>query len=121
LVGALSFILAFPVIGFCGVFSGTFCLPRSSWRFGSIVLLALGLAFYAQMLLRIDFARGENNSFPFVWLLPLAAGGYGAVYFFRRQPPNTSLQPTAAAPSASGEPGNPKAGDESASSSGGCG
>jgi hypothetical protein len=88
LLGVFSFFLFFPIAGFCGVFSGTLCLPRASRRSGSIVLLILGLAFYVQMLLRINIGRGEDNLFPFVWLLPLAVGGFGAVYFFRRQPPN---------------------------------
>jgi len=35
--------------------------------------------------------------------------------------PNTALEPTAAAPSASDAPGNPKAGGESTSASGGGG
>ncbi len=88
LLGVFGFLLFFLAAGFSGVYSGTICLPRANRRAGSIVLLVLGLAFYIQMLLRMNFARGEDNSFPFVWLLPLAAGGFGAVYLFRRQPPN---------------------------------
>ena len=41
--------------------------------------------------------------------------------FEQKSPPNKSLQPTATAPSASGEPGNPKADTASTSPSGGCG
>ena len=41
--------------------------------------------------------------------------------FERKSPPNKSLQPTAAAPTASDEPGNPKADSASTSPSGGCG
>ncbi len=41
--------------------------------------------------------------------------------WIRNQSPNKSLQPTAAAPSASDEPGNPKAGPASTSHSSGCG
>jgi hypothetical protein len=41
----IRFVL-FAVVGLIGVFSGTVCLHRSSWRYGSIVLLGLGLGFY---------------------------------------------------------------------------
>jgi hypothetical protein len=41
--------------------------------------------------------------------------------FAQKSPPNKSLQPTAAAPSVSDEPGNPKAGTVSTSPPGGCG
>ena len=93
--GVVGFLIVFLAVGFLGVFSGTFCLPRASRRSGSVVLLVLGLGFYAQMLIRLNITRGEDNSFPFVWLLPLVGGACGAVYFFRRLPPNQSPEPPA--------------------------
>jgi uncharacterized membrane protein len=88
------------VVGFCGVFSGTWCLPRTNRRSGSLILLVFGLAFYAQILLRLNMCRaedGDNPFFPCGWLLHLAAGGFVAVYFFRRQPADKSPNSTTGA------------------------
>jgi hypothetical protein len=119
--GILGLVLTFMTIGFCGVFSGTFCLPKASRRAGSLVLLAFGLFYSAYTLVSMDILRAENNNFPFVWLIPLAGGGLIASFLFRRRPPNTALEPTAAAPSVSATPSNPKAGGDSTSASGGGG
>ena len=65
---------SFATISFCGVLAGTLCLPKSSRRIGSVFLLGLGLIYYSYMLVSMDIFRNENNSFPFVSLIPLAAG-----------------------------------------------
>jgi len=91
-----------PVMGFCGVYSGCLCLERTSRRFGSIVLLALGLAYFVHWALFIGYREGVNEAHPYGWVIGMAAlalGGLAAVIFiFRRTSPNKSLQATAAAP-----------------------
>jgi hypothetical protein len=92
-----------PVMGFCGVYSGCLCLERTSRRFGSIVLLVLDLAYYVHWMVFLGYREGENEAYPYIWvigLVALALGGLAAVIFiFRRTSPNKSLQATAAAPS----------------------
>ena len=95
--GIVGIILLFPIVGFCGVLSGTFCLPRSSRRFGSIVLPFLGLAFVVYQSLYIDFMKG-GSVIPLAWLLPIAGGGYGAAYIFRRRPSKGRLADKPEAP-----------------------
>jgi len=119
--GTTGFIIVLLVVGFSGVFSGAHCLPRANRRFGSIVLLILGLAFALFRLIGMSFLWGGENSFPYIWLLPLAVGGGVAVYVFHRQPPSTALEPTAATPSVSDAPSNPKTGGDSTSSPSGGG
>jgi hypothetical protein len=82
--GIVGIIILFPVVGFCGVFSGTFCLPPSSRRSGSIILLFLGLAFSAFLSFYIGVLTGAG-SIPFIWLFLIAGGGYSAVCIFRRR------------------------------------
>ena len=109
-----------PLVGFNGVFFGSLCFQRSKRVFGSVLLLVLGLGFYLFFIGTATTARGESFSLGGVFMT--AIGGAAAIALcYWRQPPNTSLQPTAAAPSASDEPGNPKSDEESASPSGGCG
>jgi O-antigen ligase len=91
--------VCFGFVGFIGVLAGTFCLERDSRRFGSLVLIVLGLGFYAQLWLRLNYERPEYHprEFPHFW--PLAIGGLVAVvYFFLKSAPNKSLQPTAGRP-----------------------
>jgi uncharacterized membrane protein YfcA len=84
----LGIVVLFVAVGFLGVFLGALCLPQSSRRFGSAVLLALGLAYYIYLLVNLDILRAENNDFPFVWLVPLAGGGSIALILFWRRPSN---------------------------------
>jgi len=97
-VGMNVIVLLFIASGFCGVFAGTLCLPRSGRHFGSAVLLVLGLAYYIYFLTTTNILRAENNIFPFVWLIPLGGGGVIALILIRRPPPNKSLHAPAAAP-----------------------
>jgi hypothetical protein len=89
-LGIDGIILLFPVVGFCGVFSGTFCLPRQNRRFGSIILLFFGLAFSAFVSLYIGALTGAGP-IPFIWLFLIAGGGYGAACIFRRRPAKERL------------------------------
>ena len=73
--GVPGFVVLLVAVGFCGVFSGTLCLPRSNRRFGSVFLLILGLAFYIYTLSRLNLLWSVDNSFAFVWLVPLGGGG----------------------------------------------
>ena len=93
LPGMLGVVLFFMIIGFCGVFSGALCLPELSRRFGSVILLALGLIYYCCDCM--DSFRQDGNSFPFIWLIPLAGGGLIALILNWRQPFNNQdrLQP----------------------------
>jgi hypothetical protein len=92
----IIFSIVAPIIGFCGVFSGSLCLEQSQRRFGSIFLLFVGLAFYIFL---ISFTKsqggGDYESHPYGWLLGVAAltlGGLVAVTFvFRRSSPNKGL------------------------------
>jgi len=85
-----------PVMGFCGVYSGCRCLERTSRRFGSIVLLVVGLAYYVHWMLFLGYREGQNEAHPYIWvvgLVVLALGGLGAVIFVFRQssPPRKKL------------------------------
>jgi hypothetical protein len=82
--GMLGIVLLFVASGFCGVFVGTLCLPRFNRRFGSAVLLVMGLAYYIYFVTSLDILRAENNSFPYVWLVPLAGGGVIAMILIRK-------------------------------------
>ena len=88
-----------PVMGFCGVYSGCFCLERTSRRFGSIALLVLGLAYYIHWMAFLGYREGKNEAHPYVWVVGLAAlalGGLVAVIcVFRQSSPNKSPEPTA--------------------------
>ena len=90
--GMLGIVLLFIASGFCGVFVGTLCLPQSGRRFGSAVLLLLGVAYYVYFVMNLDILRAENNSFPFMWLVPLVGGGVIALILIRKMPSLKSLQ-----------------------------
>ncbi len=74
--------VVFPLVGFSGVLSGTFCLQRSSRGVGSVILLVLGLAYYCYFWVGDSYIRGEYRprDFPHFWAL--AVGGLGAITFF---------------------------------------
>ena len=84
----------FPVMGFCGVSAGSFCLERASRRFGSIFLLILGLSYYVHWAYFIKYREGESEAHPYGWLWGLAALALGGVvdliFVFRRSSPNKS-------------------------------
>jgi len=100
----VQFVLYIPaiIVGFSGVFTGSLCLERASRRFGSVVLLVLGLTFYVYTAFCIKYPGQANDDHPYLWLWGLAAlalGGLVAVIFvFRRSSSNKSLQQTATAP-----------------------
>lgn len=103
--------------GFAGVFFGSLCLRRCDRLFGSAGLLVLGICFEVLML---GSAHGEFH-FP-RGAIATGIGGLLVVgIWFGCRPPNTALEPTAAAPSISDVPGNPKVCDSSTSASGGGG
>jgi hypothetical protein len=84
--------ICIALVGFAGVIAGTFCLERASRQFGSLVLLVLGLGFYSQLWLRLNYERPEYHprEFPHFW--PLAIGGLVAVvFFFLKSAPNVKL------------------------------
>lgn len=81
-VGSMALIyLTFPLVGFAGVLLGTLCLRPKSRRFGSVLLLFTGLAYY----------YGECWFFYRAsFFLLLAIGALVAVALtFLRQRPNT--------------------------------
>jgi hypothetical protein len=77
-----NFVVYAPV-GFIGVLLGTFCLERSGRRYGSVVLLGLGLGFSTWLWLAQGYslypAQFRELSYRF-W--PLGVGGLVAVIFF---------------------------------------
>jgi len=92
--------IGIAVVGFCGVFLGTLCLERASRRVSSIILLFVGLTYYVFLCYPIDLSFGfdaKNPHYFLRWLIPLSVGGLLAValifLIFRRQPPNTALEP----------------------------
>ena len=76
------------LMGFAGVAAGVTCLEKSSRRFGSIFLLAVGLAHYWYWMTFMQYREGENKEHPYFWLVGMALltlGGLGAVFLnFRR-------------------------------------
>ena len=89
-MGPLGIGVIFVLVGFCGVLTGSRCLEQGSRRHGSIVLLLLGLAYYAFWAFLISTVRAaENAVFPYVGCLPLAIGGAAAVVFYFRKHPTT--------------------------------
>ena len=97
-------IIVFTAVGFCGVFSGTLALPRTSRRVGSGVLLLLGLAFFCCMANVLADAPDDSEGrptatmSPFVLCIPLVAGGLLAAFLFWWPPRKKSLQPRIHAP-----------------------
>ncbi|HEY3763314.1 MAG TPA: hypothetical protein VGN23_16330 [Verrucomicrobiae bacterium] len=85
-LGPAIFLILLPCIGFCGVLSGTLCLPRSKREAGSIVLLGLGAMFCEFLWIYIDTASGTRAPIlgAFIVIVPIAAGGFGAVSIFNR-------------------------------------
>lgn len=67
----------FAITGFAGVFSGTFCLEQKSRRFGTIVLLAVGLGFAAWFW--VSFPGGGKFHWLPYYFWPLMVGGIAAV------------------------------------------
>ena len=93
--GVIVFYGAFILVGFAGVFFGTLCLPSGNRRFGSILLLLAGLAYYDGSFGFIVHGISETRCAD---ILLLTAGGLGAIaFFFLRRRPNKTLQSTAAA------------------------
>lgn len=88
--GTAGFVVLFGAVGFCGVFSGAMCLPRSSRRFGSIFLLILGTVYYIYVQAKLD----AETSFPLVWLIPLAGGGMTAIFVLSKRSFNKIQQAT---------------------------
>jgi hypothetical protein len=80
------FFALFSFVGLAGVFSGTVCLKRNSWRYGSILLLGLGLGFYTCFWLLFSYGTPpfDYRGFPHFW--SLAIGGLVAVLFFWLRP-----------------------------------
>jgi hypothetical protein len=86
-------------VGFVGVLSGTYCLERRSRRYGSILLLGMGLGFYTWFWLMLCYSIPpfHYRGLPAFW--PLMVGGLAAILlFWLRKPPNTALEPTPTAP-----------------------
>lgn len=82
----IMFVLMLFITGLCSIFAGTFCLPRSNRRIGSMILLTLGLAFCLFMIFLLNFLRGGNEDLgQLPWILPLAAGGAASAWYFRRR------------------------------------
>lgn len=80
---SISDFILFAPVGFIGVLTGTFCLERSSRRYGSAVLLGLGLGFSTWFWLWTVWGSGEPGQIgiPF-YFWPLLVGGLMAVIFF---------------------------------------
>ncbi|HEY1790037.1 MAG TPA: hypothetical protein VGJ73_17960 [Verrucomicrobiae bacterium] len=91
------------VVGFAGVFAGSFCLPRKNRWIGSIVLLVLGVGFVSFWLVVVSFGLfihpAPINSASLlqafqslITALPLAMGSTIAVviHFLLRPKPSSS-------------------------------
>jgi len=88
--GLIGFYSLFILVGFTGVAGGTFCLPPSSRRWGSVFLLILGLAVYSLWWFRTSY---DPYGFPHFW--PLALGGLASVVLFlSKGSANNSLELT---------------------------
>ena len=87
---------AFVAMGFAGVFAGSLCLAHTSRRQGSIILLILGLLFYAHQTIYISYLAGdlEKGLSHVLWGMgALALGGLGAVILaFRLWPPTPKIE-----------------------------
>ena len=70
--------------GFAFVFSGTFCLKRSSRRYGSLFLFIAGLGIFIYYRLFLEYYDNDNPLAPLRLLVdwPFMAGGIMAVLFF---------------------------------------
>jgi hypothetical protein len=81
----------FTIVGFAGVLTGSFCLPRAHRWFGSLVLLMLGVGFASFWIITTYYGRPEGGSlFGFLFGdLPLAIGGIIPVILnYLRRPKN---------------------------------
>jgi len=66
------------VASFVGVLAGTFCLRRESRKANSLIMLGLGLLFYAVFISPTPYMAGAGAANPYyfyIYLLPLAVGG----------------------------------------------
>jgi hypothetical protein len=72
------------LVGFCGVFSGAWCLSRATrWR-GAMVLVAFGFAFGAYLASLLPWQDQESvDPAGYLILLPIPFGGACAVYLLR--------------------------------------
>jgi xanthosine utilization system XapX-like protein len=80
---------AFAVVGFCGVISGARCLPQIHRRFGSILLLLLGLVYFCCFVVPWGNQitdEGKTVNMDTLWLVRfvfLFIGGFIATIFAR--------------------------------------
>jgi hypothetical protein len=78
-------LVAFLLVGFAGVFSGVWCLPRAYRKSGSVVLLFVGLGFFTWMTWLTPNDRGSYAlPFEYIGIIPLAVGGCLAVFVVSR-------------------------------------
>jgi hypothetical protein len=89
---ALSvYVIALVGGAFSGVLVGSMCLQQTSRWEGSIILLVLGLAFYINTVLFMEYPEIQVTQYFLGGLGLLALGGSGAVIlFFRRRPKTPS-------------------------------
>ena len=69
-------------IGFAGVFAGSLCLERNNRRQGSIILLILGVLFYAYLTISVNYWNvnlAGQLKFVLWGMDALGLGGLGAV------------------------------------------
>jgi hypothetical protein len=76
----------FAIIGFAGVFSGTFCLEQKHRRFGSIILLGIGLCFSISLFSSSDGGPDDGFLLFLYSFWPLMVGGTAAVLLFWLKP-----------------------------------
>jgi hypothetical protein len=77
------------LVGFAGVFLGSFCLPGYHRRCGAFVLVLLGLSFYTFVVLTSFLHNPYATDCSLSLNMPLAGGGLTAaltVCFWRRRP-----------------------------------
>ena len=85
-VARLGFWILPLLVGFCGIFSGTLCIPRIGRRWGSVVLLLLGLSYYYFFGVSWGDRRGDDGQMinvdnrKFMFLSLLACGGSVAAF-----------------------------------------
>jgi hypothetical protein len=71
------------ILGFLGIFAGSCCLEQAHRKWGSFILLLLGLTFSSCV---VSYNGIDDGDIYLHWMLPLALGGLGAVILaFRRR------------------------------------